>query len=672
MLSKIARLFALGVFLFASLFHSSWANEKQITLLHTNDLHSQFRPDQSPLSLGGLSRIKTLVDGVRASTPHVLLIDGGDWSEGSIYYTEGAGTEALRLMDRIGYDVAVVGNHDWLNGPDFLLNAIRGARPKFSLIGANLDSQTYLRSKEFRSQVLPYVIKEVGGVRIAFVGLLTYNFVFDSYFSPIRLSDPFNSAIHLARELKKSVDLVVGVSHNVVDTNLKILKAVPEMDGIIGAHDHRQLNQPIWVERPGCPPSWIVEAGFHGRFLGRIDLQVNSQKKVSVKNYRLIQVDRTIPEDPEVNWQIEQIERIIERKMGDVFDDHLGESEVETSREGIESSSGALTTNAFHFAVPNADGAMDHPNFIYSSLHEGPIRSADAFNIHPGVYQPDLGKTWNLHLLSIRGKTLMWLLNLGGSFGGILKEGRFLSFSGIQATWKELSGGGLSFSEPGQLVKDFQRMILSDSQSSFQDVLVHGSPLDPERVYRFVVSYGVIEGIRFVNSLIPGLISVEELKDTGIEAWKAIASYVQKKRVITLDSLRLGSRLRTREVDLGFHYNDIRWMNIRGEGRYRIADVEVTVHNYGLKESRADSTALALFENSHGADGGVDPKYTLIQSKKVQSLKPGAVQKVVFRQVHLKEDRGVYPVTIQIFDPFEAETNTLNNQATHWFSEGER
>src|SRR4051812_42137084 len=74
-----------------------------VTLLHTNDLHSHFRAERTPLGLGGVARLKTAILRERAKSPNTLLLDGGDWSEGNIYYTLGAGVETLRMMDHMSY-----------------------------------------------------------------------------------------------------------------------------------------------------------------------------------------------------------------------------------------------------------------------------------------------------------------------------------------------------------------------------------------------------------------------------------------------------------------------------------------------------------------------------------------------------------------------------------------
>src|SRR5436190_564040 len=75
-----------------------------VTILHTNDLHSHFRSEKGPLKMGGVARLKTAIDRARARSAHSLLLDGGDWSEGSVYYAEGAGASTLSMMDSLGYD----------------------------------------------------------------------------------------------------------------------------------------------------------------------------------------------------------------------------------------------------------------------------------------------------------------------------------------------------------------------------------------------------------------------------------------------------------------------------------------------------------------------------------------------------------------------------------------
>ncbi|MGZ3707899.1 MAG: bifunctional metallophosphatase/5'-nucleotidase, partial [Bdellovibrionota bacterium] len=270
----MTRIAAWSLALTFSICASAFADPVSVTILHTNDLHSHFRSERTPLGLGGIARIKTVVRRVRKQIPDALLVDGGDWSEGNIYYNEGTGRESLKMMDDLGYDVAVVGNHDWLNGPDTILKIVDEAQPQVSLVSANLDASKYGRAQDFRAAVLPYVIKSVDGVKIAFIGLSTYEKIYDHFFAPVGVLDPIPVTRALAKQLRPLVDAIVVISHNAVKMNQAVLEAVPELDLIVGAHDHRQLNAPIVVNRLGAHPGWIVETGCWGRNLGRVDMQV--------------------------------------------------------------------------------------------------------------------------------------------------------------------------------------------------------------------------------------------------------------------------------------------------------------------------------------------------------------------------------------------------------------
>ena len=303
-----------------------------ITILHTNDLHSHLRPEKTPLALGGIARLKTAIDRARKDAPNSLLVDGGDWSEGNIYYTEGAGAEVLHMMDRLGYDAAIVGNHDWVNGPDTLLDAIEKAKPKVSLLVSNFDTSQYPRQKEFQQDILPYVIKNVGGVKIAFIGMATYEFIYNSLIAPIKIIEPFRLAHQLAVKLRPQVDAVIVISHNRILFNEALLKVAPEIDLVIGAHDHVKLTEPKVVKRMGHSNGWIVEAGCWGKYLGRVDLDIDPTIKtgdaVKLLHYGLTQIDKTIPEDPETAKAVTELEKHIENRMGPVFHDHLGDTDV--------------------------------------------------------------------------------------------------------------------------------------------------------------------------------------------------------------------------------------------------------------------------------------------------------------------------------------------------------
>src|SRR5437870_4305771 len=145
------------------------AGETLITILHTNDTHSQIDPidnsDKQNGGKGGVARRATLVKRVRKENPNTLLIDAGDVFQGTPYFNFYKGEVEYKAMSLIGYDVGTIGNHDFDNGVDGLAAALKFAN--FDIVSTNYD----FRGTPLESRVKPQVVREVGGVRIGLFGL---------------------------------------------------------------------------------------------------------------------------------------------------------------------------------------------------------------------------------------------------------------------------------------------------------------------------------------------------------------------------------------------------------------------------------------------------------------------------------------------------------------------
>jgi len=409
-----------------------------ITILHTNDLHSRFRSEKNLPKLGGIARLKTAIDRIRKSVPNTLLLDGGDWSEGTIYYTENTGAESVRMLDRLGYDAAVVGNHDWLNGPDVLLNSLVSTQPNTTFLSANLDPNAYSRKEEFQKRILPYRIIPVGGAQVAIIGVSTYEKIYDVMFKPVRILDPVTVVNGLASDLKKKglADLVIVISHNAIPLNQKILTRAKDVDLLIGAHDHVKLTHPVVVKHLDGKTQWIVETGRWGEYLGRVDLSVKlkspGNKSVQLQKYQLVQIDSRFPEDPDIVASIEELESRIEHHYGPVFHQQIAESEAEFVREG-NAGIGSLITDAYLKFKPEADFALEGNEFIYDGIHRGAIFTSDVFNSIPNIYNPKTGKTWTLRSFPIHGRKLKWVLYI------FYCSGKIINFAGLSASGLEIS-----------------------------------------------------------------------------------------------------------------------------------------------------------------------------------------------------------------------------------------
>jgi 5'-nucleotidase len=158
---------AFGAFAIASP-RELFAAETVITILHTNDTHSQIDPlpaNDRNAEKGGVARRATLVKRIRKENPNTLLIDAGDVLQGTPYFNFYKGEVEYKAMSAIGYDVGTLGNHEFDNGVEALAAALKFAN--FDIVSANYD----VKGTVLESRVKPYVVKTVGGIRIGLFGL---------------------------------------------------------------------------------------------------------------------------------------------------------------------------------------------------------------------------------------------------------------------------------------------------------------------------------------------------------------------------------------------------------------------------------------------------------------------------------------------------------------------
>ena len=222
-----------------------------MVIMHTNDTHSQIEPYsyKGDVNVGGFLRREAAIREVRAENPNTLLLDAGDFSQGTPYFNFFKGYVEVRLMNAMGYDAATLGNHEFDNGCSTLAARLKTAN--FPVVCAN-----YLFSNKKLAKVIkPYVVIERGGYRIGVFGL---GVNLDGYTAPqiareITYLDPVETAQKMVTELKAlNCDLIVCLSHVGVDKSKKdndyeIARQVPEIDVIVGGHTHEEINPPVLI-----------------------------------------------------------------------------------------------------------------------------------------------------------------------------------------------------------------------------------------------------------------------------------------------------------------------------------------------------------------------------------------------------------------------------------------
>lgn len=278
----------------AIIFGNAGAAAQKLVILHTNDTHSQIEPGDD--GLGGVVRRKALVDSVRAAQPEVMLVDAGDAVQGTLYFTLFGGDVESKVMNHLGYDLQILGNHEFDNGADW----IGGYWKKLKAV--KLASNYDLAGTSARDMSEPFFVKEVGDKKVGFIAI---NIKPDGLIDPekskgVEYYDAIEAANSLAWYLKRilKVDKVVALTHigyvndhSVSDADLARMSK--DIDVIIGGHSHTVVSPvpntkttPYHLNALGDTVI-VAQTGRLGRNVGEVDIDFDNNRI----DYKLIPVN---------------------------------------------------------------------------------------------------------------------------------------------------------------------------------------------------------------------------------------------------------------------------------------------------------------------------------------------------------------------------------------------
>jgi len=261
----------------------------KITILHTNDMHSHIEPlkNGKHKGMGGMAQRAGLINKIRSEEKHVLLLDAGDIFQGTPYFNFYNGELELKLMSRMNYDAATLGNHEFDNGLVGLKKQLNNAT--FPFLIANYDFSATILKDTFKA----YKIFKKGGIRIGVfgIGIKLDGLVPKKLYGETIYKDPIEAANCYAKLLrKKRCDLVICLSHlgHKYETkeisDIQLAKQTRNINLIIGGHTHSFLKKPISIINLDGKEVLINQVGWAGINLGKIDFhfrQNGSRKKVS-------------------------------------------------------------------------------------------------------------------------------------------------------------------------------------------------------------------------------------------------------------------------------------------------------------------------------------------------------------------------------------------------------
>lgn len=270
----------------------------KITILHTNDVHSHIDPfgldDKRNANKGGVARRASLVESIRTENPNTLLLDAGDIFQGTPYFNYYGGELEFKLMSKLKYDAATIGNHDFDNGIDGLFAQLPHA--DFPFITANYDFSNTIMGTHTK----PYKVFKKDGIKIGVFGLgIELNgLVAPNMFKETKYLDPIETSQEMTRTLKEDeqCDLIICLSHlgyyykNNPDkiSDLKLAKTTKDIDLIIGGHTHTFLSKPTVTKNIEGKNVLVNQVGCYGLNLGKIDFYFDSNKNMSANGTSII------------------------------------------------------------------------------------------------------------------------------------------------------------------------------------------------------------------------------------------------------------------------------------------------------------------------------------------------------------------------------------------------
>ena len=285
--------------LLAALFAAGVLAGPTITILHTNDLHQALAP---------LPGIAGYAKAYKSEHPHTVLVDAGDWFDrGSSLPLVTRGEAIYGAMATMGYDMWILGNHDWAYGGARLRELME--RYPVPVLGTNLGCTDH----PLPGNVVPLLVRDLAGVRVGFFGVTIDTYGRNPKGRPyIHVLDARAATARAIRELRaRKVDLIVAVTHlgfermkhetaRECPTDLDLAREFPDLDVIVGGHSHTALGEKRIREVHAETGAIVVQAGASGRHLGRLALEIDPQtRRIARFDVELIGGDRLGPACPE-------------------------------------------------------------------------------------------------------------------------------------------------------------------------------------------------------------------------------------------------------------------------------------------------------------------------------------------------------------------------------------
>ena len=541
---------------------------KQIDVLFTHDTHSHLDSFSTIVNgeqkeVGGFAKIKTLINEKKKEDPDTLILDGGDFSMGTliqtVYDTEAA---ELRMLGYLGYDVTTFGNHEFDYRSQGLANMLKAAKssgetlPEIVVCNVDWDSmekaglndgQKQIQSAFETYGVKDYVMVQKGDVKIAVVGVFGKDALECAPTCELSFKDPVEAVKKTVEEIKKNeeADMIACVSHGGTwedeskSEDELLAKAVPDLDLIISGHTHSELQEAIQHGN-----TYIVSCGEYGRNLGSLSMTQNSDGRWDLSAYELIPVSEDVKADKATQERIDALMDTVDTNyladFGYTRKEVLAQNDVEFNSleemgtEHKELNLGDIMADAYVYAVENSeyydgdpvDVAVVPSGTVRDTYTKGDITVEDVYNSFSLGIGKDGVAGYPLINAYLTGKELKLVAEVDASISDFMTTAR-LYCSGLNFTYNP------------------HRMILNKVTDCYL-TRADGerTEIEDDKLYHVVTDLYTGQMLGSVMKMSYGLLSlepkdkdgnpIENLEDHAVmegdkelKAWDAIARYMQ-------------------------------------------------------------------------------------------------------------------------------------------------
>lgn len=536
---------------------SASEQSQQATILFTHDLHSHLLPavDENGGEYGGYARLMTLIRQQKEQYPDAILVDGGDFSMGSLFQTAyPTSAIELRMMGEMGYDATTLGNHEFDYLPKGFASMLNVASQYQTpaIVDANYwpgshEDAELVTDAMTNYGVKDYILLERGGIHYAIFGLVGYDSDACAPNSGMILEDPAEAARQTVDQAVADCKatygvepIVIALSHSGTSDDGKgedyeLAKAVQGIDLIISGHTHTTLHEPIQVN-----DTWIVSAGEYGRYLGVVQMERKSDGSAVLTDYELVPVDEAVEEQPDIAVLVEGFKADVEQNyLSDydmTFDQVLTFNSFEFDNVDAvydyahESTLGNLFSDAYRKAASEAlgyqvDVALTASGVIRETIPIAHVTVSDIFNAASlGVgTEGELVEVW------LTGKDLKCALEVDASVYPLMHSAQ-LFYSGVEYSFNtnrmifnkidyamlRRDDGTLEAIEDDKLYSVACGMYMAQMLGSVEQTSMGllsivprdraGNPLDTSRLVDHVIRYD---------------------NGAAVKEWHAIATYLQ-------------------------------------------------------------------------------------------------------------------------------------------------